>query len=201
MSRQSTYGTFIKNSMEEKDYNKNGLPWHIVEKAIASEHAWIKKVLDFGHGFKERETASNEIGIEDFQMLRQLSIDIVKGNIKAKEITSTAPNGLWQDNEQESKTYPERHGGEWHRDMMGRIKEHFINKGFEVVNEPFLNFGRADLGVYKKGYQNLYVEVGTTSLFKLWRNLSSMPDSIFIFVPSELGAIQLITRNVNDKTT
>lgn len=52
--------------------------------------------------------------------------------------------------------------------MMGRIKKHFEKEGFDVVNEPYLNFGRADLGVYKPNCPNLYVEAGTTSLFKLW---------------------------------
>ena len=70
------------------------------------------------------------------------------------------------------------------------IKSHFIENGFEVVNEPYLNQGRSDLGVYKENYPNLFVEVGTTSLYKSWINLHTMPQSIFLFVPSEYYALE-----------
>lgn len=62
-----------------------------------------------------------------------------------------------------------------------------------MVDEPYLNQGRADLGIYKDGYLNLYVEVGSTSLFKTWMNLHSMPDSIFLFVPSEYYTLEFQT--------
>ena len=185
--------------MEEKDSNQNELPWHMVEKAIAKEHAWLKKVLDFGPRFKDQDKIADELGIEKYQMLRQISIFITSGRIQAREITTAKANSLWTDFDEEEK-HAERHGGEWHMTVMGRVKRHFERGGFEVINEPYLNFGRADLGVYKPNYPNLYVEVGTTSLFKLWRNLSSMPGAIFLFVPTEFGAIELITKNTDDKS-
>jgi len=40
-----------------------------------------------------------------------------------------------------------------------------------VVREPDIYGGRADLRVFKKGKPTLYIEVGTTSFFKLWLNL------------------------------
>ena len=180
--------------MEEKDCKK-GLPWHIVEKAIAREFAWLKSVLDLGIRPDHQDEVSLALGIENYQMLRQLSIAIVSGKISAREIKTLKPLGLWVDPGMQVKGpfSPERHGGEWHKRMMWIIKSHFLHRGFEVANEPYLNFGRADFGVYKSTYLNLYVEVGTTSLFKLWRNLSSMPSSIFLFVPTEYGAIELIT--------
>lgn len=180
--------------MEEKDYNKDGLPWHVVEKAVVKEQVWLKKVMDFGLRFKEQDDVARELGIENYQMLRWISISIVSGKISAREILTTKANGLWSNQGELKETHSERHGGDWHRSMMSVIKKHFKDDGFEVINEPYLNFGRADLGVYKPDYPNLYVEVGTTSLFKLWRNLSSMPHSIFLFVPTEFGAIEFITK-------
>ncbi|TSC68017.1 MAG: hypothetical protein G01um101472_196 [Parcubacteria group bacterium Gr01-1014_72] len=185
--------------MEEKDSSQNGLPWHIVEKAIAKEYAWLKKVLDFGPRFKEQDEIASELGIENYQMLRQIGIAIVSGKISARDIITEKASGLWSSQEMLAEIHSERHGGEWHKAMMGVIKKHFEEGYFEVVNEPYLNFGRADLGVYKPDYPNLYVEVGTTSLFKFWRNLSSMPHSVFLFVPTEYGAIEFITKNQDGK--
>ena len=185
--------------MEEKDSDQNGLPWHTVERAIAREHAWLNKVLDFGQRAKEQDEVASQLGIENYQMLRQISIALVGGSTSAKEIVTEKANVLWSDQEVLVASKTERHGEEWHRAMMDIIKKHFQRDGFEVINEPYLNFGRADLGVYKPNYQNLYVEVGTTSLFKLWRNLSSMPGAIFLFVPTEFGAIEFVTKDQYDR--
>jgi len=87
----------------------------------------------------------------------------------------------------------ERHGGEWHMAMINLIKNYFKQIDFEVINEPPLNYGKADLGVYKKGHSPLYVEIGSTSLFKVWYNLHSMPGVIFLFVPSIYGAVEFKT--------
>lgn len=77
--------------------------------------------------------------------------------------------------------------------MMNLVRKHFKQDNCEVISEPFLNYGRADLGVYKHGLPNLYVEIGTTSLFKVWWNLHSMPNVVFLFVPSVYGAIEFQT--------
>lgn len=58
-------------------------------------------------------------------------------------------------------------------------------QGYEVEREPNIHWGRADLGVYKKGTQNLYIEVGTTSLFKLLVNLTAMRNITYLIVPSD----------------
>jgi len=76
---------------------------------------------------------------------------------------------------------------------MNVVRKHFEKNGFEVISESFLNFGRADLGVYKEGVPNLYIEIGTTSLFKTWLNLHSMPNSVFLFVPTVYRAIEFKT--------
>ena len=49
-----------------------------------------------------------------------------------------------------------------------------------VVIEPILNYGRADIGIINKA---IYIEIGTVSLFKIWYNLMVMPNSIFILIP------------------
>ena len=170
-----------------------GLPWHIVESAILREKKWLKSVLDFGPFQKEdfiHLPSSDE-------MLRQVSASIISGKISARELKSVRPNGLWADESSEWEhdgSTGERHGGEWHRMVVALIKKYFLEIGFEVVNEPFLSQGRADLGVYKVGYPNLYVEAGTTSLFKVWLNTHVMPHSIFLFIPNETTAIELTTK-------
>lgn len=58
-------------------------------------------------------------------------------------------------------------------------------QGYDVVREPNIDHGLADLGVYKSGVPNLYIEVGTTSLFKLWLNLSTMSNCVYLIVSSD----------------
>ena len=172
--------------------NQNELPWHVVEAAILKEKKWLLRVLDFGLRLENFSTSP----LSADEILRQISISILRGDIHAQELNSMQVNGLWMDGGKnwEREHAGERHGGEWHRAMMAVVKNHFIENGFEVINEPYLNQGRADLGVYKSGYTNLYVEVGTTSLFKIWINLHTMPNSIFLFVPSEYCAIEFQTK-------
>jgi hypothetical protein len=81
---------------------------------------------------------------------------------------------------------------------MGFVKQHFMNEGFEVVNEPYLSMGRADLGVYKSGYPDIFVEIGTTSLFKTWFNMKTMPNTILLFIPTTSNAIEF---KINDGIT
>ena len=78
---------------------------------------------------------------------------------------------------------------------MNVIAEYFENHGFEVVPEPFFNKGRADLGIYKDGYLDLFVEVGTTSAYKLWWNLQMMTNSKVLLVPDETRAIEFTCRD------
>ena len=73
---------------------------------------------------------------------------------------------------------------------MGALTTYFENQGFEVIPEPFLNKGRADLGIYKDGYKDLFIEVGTTSAYKLWWNLQMLTDSVILLVPDENHAIE-----------
>ncbi|HCC05296.1 TPA: hypothetical protein DEP58_03250 [Patescibacteria group bacterium] len=166
------------------------LPWHEVEASVVKEKKWLREVFDFSEFERGRDLQNLPISLDE--MLRQISVSIVRGDIKVKELKSKQANSLWVDDVTNLEQFEndEYHGSEWHRKMMTIIKSHFIENGFEVVNEPYLNQGRSDLGVYKENYPNLFVEVGTTSLYKSWINLHTMPQSIFLFVPSEYYALE-----------
>ena len=182
-----------------KQYKEEGLPWHIVERAIAIEKEWIVRSFDFGQEQRKEKVEEPTVApLAKDEMLRQISISMLRGKIHARELASEDINGLWMEDahDWELGHTEERHGGEWHRAMMNLIKRHFVENDFEVINEPNLNWGRADLGVYKQGYKNLYVEVGSTSLFKVWFNSHTMPNAIFLFVPSTKCAIEFETSNI-----
>ncbi|MEX0917563.1 MAG: hypothetical protein WDZ93_00215 [Candidatus Paceibacterota bacterium] len=189
----------MKLNMRTNIHNENGLPWHVVEPAVKQEVEWLQDAFDFGQRQRKDEVFSDQFPLSEYEMLRQISISILRGNLKAKELKSHEVNGLWTEANGKGwelealEDNTERHGGYWHRAMMSIVKKHFLESGFDVENEPYLNQGRADLGVYKEGYQNLYVEIGTTSLTKTWLNLHTMPDSIFLFVPSVHYALEFQT--------
>lgn len=178
---------------------KEGLPWHIVERAIAIEKAWLVKSFDFGQEQRKENVAEpTATPLSKDEMLRQISISILRGDIYTRELISENTNGLWTecDPDWELGHTEERHGGEWHRAMMNLIKRHFVENNFEVINKPNLGWGRADLGVYKQGYKHFYIEVGSTSLFKVWFNSRNMPNAIFLFVPSTNCVIEFETANI-----
>jgi len=171
------------------------LPWHEVEKTILKEERWLNEIFDFGT-YSNIDTVSAPPGLSNDKMLRQIAIAIVNGEIEACEIQSASELGLWSNKNnfiEEADEGDERHGSHWHRTMMNAVKQHFSNDGFEVINEPYLSIGRADLGVYKPGYPNLYVEIGTTSLFKTWFNIKTMSNKIFLFIPTTSYAIEFKT--------
>lgn len=76
--------------------------------------------------------------------------------------------------------------------MMEKVEKHFTSQGFDVVREPNLHRGRADLGVFKHGEKDLYIEVGTTSLFKLYINLKEMRHFIYLIVPRDNYIIEFV---------
>lgn len=167
-------------------------PWHIVEKAVQNEQSWLMQTLDFDT--REREFP---IRVSRDTLMRQISIAIVSGKIRAREYKTSKMNSLWTTNFKnwELGASEERHGGEWHRAMINLVRKNFEQMNYEVISEPNLNYGRADLGVYKKDAPNLFVEIGTTSLFKTWFNLHTLPNTIFLFVPSVYVAVELQTIN------
>ncbi len=184
--------------------NKEGLPWHVVERAITVEREWLVRSFDFGQEQRKENIAEpTTTPLSKNEMLRQISISILRGKIRARELMSKNINGLWIEDDHDWKLgyTEERHGGEWHRAMMNLIKRHFVENNFEVINEPNLNWGRADLGVYRHGLKNLYIEIGSTSLFKVWLNSHTMPNTIFLFVPSTNYTIEFETEIMDNNLT
>ena len=120
---------------------------------------------------------------------------IVQGKVKATEFRAKGANVLWGavNDSGSSKSIKHKYGQEWHRSMMDVIDRYFGIQGYEVVTEPHLNTGRADLGVFLDGKKDLYVEVGTTSVDKLTVNLASMPNCVFLLVPESNRIIEFVT--------
>jgi len=75
---------------------------------------------------------------------------------------------------------------------MEQIEDFFLRQGYKVIREPILHWGRVDLGIFKKNKQDLYIEVETTSFFKLWMNLRIMENFTFLIVPNDDKLIEFV---------
>jgi hypothetical protein len=170
-------------------FTETGLPWHVVEEAINREIKWLERVIE--------QTYIDEVpGCDKCRYtLRKIALLIVTGEIKAKEFTARDGHDLWDDLTQKHGVKKSaRHGGDWHKKMMDVLTEYFEKQRFEVIPEPDLSKGRADLGVYRDGYRDLFIEIGTTSAYKLWWNLQMLTGSKILLVPDERRAIEFICR-------
>lgn len=153
--------------------------WDIVEKKIKEEMIWLQNDIDT---FLDKEITAPKGYRECF--MRRIAILIVSEQVKAKEITKTPILKSFWINKKSNKKIRSKmhHGSDWHKETMARIENHFLSLGFKVVREPDVFGGRADLGVFKKGKPTLYIEVGTTSFFKLWLNLARKRKQKFIYL-------------------
>jgi len=169
---------------------ETGLPWHIVEGTINRESQWLERVI-------EQASIDKVPGCDECPYtFRKIALLIVTGKIKAKEFIARDGHDLWDDLTQKHGIKGSaRHGGSWHKKMMDAITEYLENQRFEVIPEPFLNKGRADLGIYEDGHMDLFVEVGTTSAHKLWWNLQMLMNSKILLVPDEKRAIEFTCRD------
>jgi hypothetical protein len=177
-------------SSRNREPAETGLPWHTVEEAINREIEWLQTVIE--------QTATDKVpGCDDCRYTyRRIALLIVTGKIKAKEFIAREAHDLWDDlTQKHSIRVFARHGGDWHKKMMDVIAEYFENQGFEVIPEPFLSQGRADLGIYKDGHMDLFVEVGTTSAYKLCWNLQMLMNSKILLVPDEKRVIEFTCRD------
>ncbi len=174
------------------------LPWDEVERQIYKEVAWLKNAISTFYTTEGKEL----INCEDC-LLRQIAILIVSGSIQAKEINKGPKlRGFWKKkptHPKQSKLPKIHHGETWHRDTMTEIENSFLWQGYNVEREPTLSWGRADLGVYKKGEPNLFIEVGTTSLFKLCVNLKTLRGCTYLIVPNDDQLIEFTCFNENSK--
>ena len=161
-------------------------PWQLVEKQIQREINWLRNSI---------ETFSSEEKYAPIScqgcLMRKIATLIVSGKVRATEITKGRRlQSFWGEKTQSARRV--YHGKDWHRKSMEQVENHFVLQGFKVVREPSLYWGRADLGVYKHGVSNLFIEVGTTSLFKLWINLYRMKNFIYLIVPSDNRLIEFV---------
>lgn len=155
------------------------LSWEIVENAINEEIKWLKEtILEFPNLDNRKDCKSC--------IYRNLAIKIVSGKIKAREIKSSI--SLFGKNK--SFLIGKPHGKEWHSETMKLIATYFESLGYDITIEPNLNMGRADVGVYKNGKRNLFIEVGTTSLPKLLHNLTTMEGTDFLLVIDSKHAVE-----------
>ena len=161
--------------------------WEEVENKIQQEISWLKEKLET---FFEKEDQA-PITCKDC-ILRNIAILIVSGKIQASEIKKDLSlNSFWNGKISTGK-HNIRHGSDWHREKMQEIKGHFLAEGYEVAREPTLSYGRADLGIYKEGMLDLFIEVGTVSLFKLWQNLETTEKAIFLIIPNNEQLVEFI---------
>lgn len=166
------------------------LPWDEVEKLILNEIIWLRNNIETFH--KEEKNAP--VTCNDC-LLRKIAILIVSGKVTATEIKKSSKLKSFWDNQgcvSKNNNLKIYHGQNWHRETMENIENHFISQGFKVVREPNLQWGRADLGVYKQREQDLMIEVGTTSLFKLWLNLAKMKNITYLIIPNDEKIIEFI---------
>lgn len=173
--------------------NEKGLPWHIVESQINKEIEWLKANIPT----RGKMTADDIFNKQSSKCehcdyyYRKIASLVIQGKIKAREIKAKGIKDLWNGLTSESETLKKKkHGGEWHRTMMGVLEKYFTNQDYEVTLEPHLNHGRADLGLFKNNEKSLYIEVDTVSIYKLWVNLQTMKNCKFLIVPSKDKVIE-----------
>jgi len=177
-------------SITIRDFTGKGLPWHTVEEAINHEIKWLERAI--------AQTVIGKVpGCDDCRYTyRKIALLIVTGKIKVKEFIAREGHDLWDDLTQKHGIKKSaHHGGIWHRKIMDVVTEYFANQGFEVISEPFLSQGRADLGIHKNGHMDLFVEIGDTSAYKLWWNLQMLTNCRILLVPDAQRAIEFTCPN------
>ena len=174
------------------DFTEMGLKWDTVEQSINREIKWLEGAI-------QKTVIGKVPGCDDCRYTyRKIALLIVTGRITAKELIARVGHDLWDDSTRKHGIKKSaRHGGSWHRKMMNIVTEYFANQGFEVIPEPFLSQGRADLGIHKDGYMDLFIEIGDTSPYKLWWNLQMLTNCKILLVPDEKEVIEFTCHNEN----
>lgn len=170
--------------------NNATLTWDQVETAIAKEIAWLQKTIPL-FNTEDRYVFTGKGSMtawNSYFAYRNIALLIISGKIQANEISSEStifgPS---------IATEKHKHGKEWHQKMMNTVEGYFQTNGYKIIPEPHLNYGRADLGIYKNLYKDTYVEIDTVSINKLWLNLQTMSQCVFILVVSERKLIEFQT--------
>ncbi len=173
--------------MDNPPFQNKKLPaWHEVEAQIQKEINWLRESIET---FSDEEKHTPIICKEC--LMRRIAVLIASGKVATTEIKKSSElRSFWIESSLQSDKTRICHGQNWHRETMEKIESHFTSQSFDVVREPNLHWGRADLGVYKKGEKDLYIEVGTTSFFKLWMNLDQMRNFVYLIVLSDNKMIE-----------
>ena len=172
--------------------------WNIIEKAINKEMLWLKEnIFVMPEKFRHNNPSFLEC---DTCILRKIAILIISGDINCTEFMVNNHKSFWENfSEQSILNRTSIHGGEWHRKMMDVVINYFKNNPIkvnldEIIIEPALTYGRADIGLRIKENKNIYIEIGSiSSFFKLWYNLATMKNSIFLIISFEDKIIKFIT--------
>lgn len=166
------------------------LSWYEIETHIQKEILWLKNNI---FTMPENYRSESFLCISDDLLLRKIAILIVGKKIKASEILSLKYENFWITKKSSQKI--NRHGSDWHKNLMDIVCAYFKSKHYRIIIEPNLNHGRADLGIInnKNDKYPIYFEIGTVSLFKLWYNLSTMKEHIFVIIPSADKIIEFKT--------
>ncbi|HZJ41748.1 MAG TPA: hypothetical protein VFD51_01905 [Patescibacteria group bacterium] len=147
--------------------------WNDVEKQINIEVNFLKNNLDLSPF-----TQNDAINCNDC-LFRLISILIVSGKIKVEKVFV---NNSFFGKENDSITDQKRHGSHWHSNKMLSIKKYLKIHNLVTVDEKKLLYGRSDLYIAKK---NIFIEIGTINLYKLYVNLLNMQDARIIVIPSD----------------
>lgn len=157
------------------------LSWNIVEANINKEINWLEsQIAEYSS-----EKTSKIINCKEC-LLRKLATLIVAGKIKAIKINNFT---LPQNYEQLPKM--STHGKEWHQEVINIMHRFLTSKGYNIIVEPVLAQGRADLEAKTKNKERIYVEIGSVSFYKLWYNLHTIQNINLLIITNKNKAIIL----------
>ncbi len=163
-------------SMWNKKININDKSWADAENEIVKNIIWLKEdVSVMPERYRNDSPLKNLIKCDDC-LLRRIATLIVSGDVKAEKILLKDFWPKFYFDESDRRLH--NHGADWHRKMIDSVAQYIGREN--VIIEPILNYGRADIGIIDKA---TYIEIGTVSLLKIWYNLMAMPSSIFILIP------------------
>lgn len=147
--------------------------WNLVEEAINKEIYFLKNNLSLSPYSQNDPIKCNDC------LFRQMAILIVSGKISVQKVTGKIENH-WPIKEKINSENEKMHGSDWHHETIKQIERYFTTNNYKTTTEPSLHFGRADLGIPEL---NLFVEIGTVNLYKLYINLLNMKNCNFILEP------------------
>lgn len=125
--------------------------WNNIENLINQEINWLKNNIPvLPEGYKENPAF---LKCDDC-ILRKIAILIISRRVTATEIKATENKDLWNGLTKNMNFKKiSRHGKEWHKKMMNAVLSYFDSLGYQVNTEPFLHYGRTDLGIFMRQYK------------------------------------------------